>query len=267
MELQSLKVIWMIHFPPLLGFAWYPWIDSIKEKTEKDLHALEKGGVNALIIENNYDLPHTQYVSPEIIAQMTQLALFCRERTALPIGICCLWNDWRSALAIAKVAGLQFVRVPVFVDHIKTHYGYEIQESPKEILAYRTHIWAEEISILADIHVKHSVILNPESAEESAQKAIQEWADGIIVTGKWTGDMPNMEELRSIRSSVWNHFPLFTGSGANDTNIRTLLSIADGAIIGTYFKTKLKAEHEVNIRSSDEMIDIQKVKSITTQLW
>jgi predicted TIM-barrel enzyme len=71
---------------------------------------------------------------------MTQLALFCRQQTSLPLGICCLWNDWKSALAIAKVANLQFIRIPVFVDHVKTHYDYEIQERPKEILDYRKKI-------------------------------------------------------------------------------------------------------------------------------
>jgi predicted TIM-barrel enzyme len=119
---------------------------------------------------------------------------------------------------------------------------------------------------LVDIHVKHSTILNTEPIEESAAKAIQEWADGIIITWKWTGDVPNMEELQLVRSRVWYKVPIFTGSGATDKNIWILLTVANGAIIGTYFKTKLKAEHEVNIRSFEEMIDIEKVRSITKQL-
>lgn len=266
MNLQSLKVIWMIHFPPLLGFEWYLGSDYIFEKTQRDITALEKGWVNAIIIENNYDIPHTRYLAPEIVAEMTQLALFCREKTSLPIGICCLWNDWRSALAIAKVADLQFVRIPVFVDRIQTKYGHEIEENPKEIRDYRAQIGAEHIAIIVDIHVKHSTILNTESIGESAINAIQEWADGIIITWKWTGDMPNMEELQSVRSHVWNKIPIFTGSGATDKNIWTLLAVADGAIIGTYFKTKLKKDHEINIRSFEEMINIEKVQSVTKQV-
>ena len=267
MNLQSLKIIGMIHFPPLLGFSEYPGIKYIIEKTEKDLKALEEWGVNAIIIENNYDIPHTRNLAPEIIAEMTRLALFCRERTNLPIGICCLWNDWRSALTIAKVANLDFVRIPVFVDHIKTNYGYEIRENPEEILKYCTRIQAEWIKILADIHVKHSTILNSDTIEESAIQAVEKWVDGIIITGKWTGDMPDMTELRSVRAHVWGKIPIFTGSGATDANIKTLLSVADGAIIGTFFKTENTEKHTINIRSFEEIIDREKVYSITQQVW
>lgn len=68
---------------------------------------------------------------------MTHICDILRSKTRLPLGVCCLWNDWKSALSIAKIVGLEFVRIPVFVDHIETHYGYAISEIPADIIAYR----------------------------------------------------------------------------------------------------------------------------------
>lgn len=268
MNIKSLKIIGMIHLPPLVGFEWYPWLETIIKKAISDLKTLEEWWIHAVIIENNYDIPHTRYLDTEIIVQMTYICNILRQNTSLPLGICCLWNDWKSALSIAKIIGMQFIRIPVFIDHIETHYGYEISEDPKDILAYRTKLWADDIKILTDIHVKHSTILNPDTIESSSLQAIQQGSDGLIITGKWTGDMPNLEELKGIRKVVGN-FPIITGSGTTDKNITQILSIADGTIVGTFLKTNTKEEHAINLRSFEEKIDINKVHLLTSLygLW
>lgn len=263
MNIKSLKIIGMIHLPPLVGFEWYPWLEAIVEKAIFDLKILEEGWIHAVIIENNYDIPHTKYLDTEIIVQMTYLCNILRQKTSLPLGICCLWNDWKSALSIAKTVWMQFVRIPVFVDHIETHYGYEISENPETILAYRKKLWAEDIKILTDIQVKHSTILNSDTIESSSIKAIQQGSDGLIITGKWTGDMPNLEELERVRKKVGD-FPIITGSGTTDKNITQILSIADGTIVGTFLKTNTKEGHTINLRSFEENIDIEKVRLLTS---
>ncbi len=262
MNLKSTKLIGMIHLPPLIGFEWYPWIDAILQKALSDLDALENWWIQAIIIENNYDLPHTRYLDTEVIVQMTYICNILRQKTKLPLGICCLWNDWKSALSIAKTIGLQFVRIPVFVDHIETHYGYDITENPADIITYRKKLWAEDVQILTDIHVKHSTILNNDSIESSSIRAIEQGSDGLIITGKWTGDMPNLEELERVRANVGD-FPIITGSGTTDKNIKQVLNIADGTIVGTFLKTNIWEQHAINLRSFDEDIDIEKVRLLS----
>ena len=138
--LSSLRIIGMIHFPPLLGSPDHPGIETIESYMRADTKALEEGGVDAIMLENNYDLPHTRLLSNGSRQDMRNLCHTARSLTALPLGICCLWNDWKSALDIALECNLQFIRIPVFVDHIATHYNYEIEEDPEEITAYRSQI-------------------------------------------------------------------------------------------------------------------------------
>lgn len=262
---NAISIFWMIHFPPLLGFKWYPGQETILQKAKEDLRTLERGWVDAIIIENNYDLPHTKYLDPEIITQMTFLAWELRKETTLPLWICCLWNDWKSALSIAKVINLQFVRIPVFVDTIKTHYGFEIQENPEKILAYKKKIGAEHIKIITDIHVKHCEIMSSYTLEESCKNALNVGSDGLIITGKWTADLPKISDLEALQNLEKNPY-IIIGSGVSDQNISQVKKYTDAMIIWTYFKTKNLDNDATNIRKWEEKIDEKKVKKLVNTL-
>lgn len=255
------NIIGMIHFPPLIWFEEYPGQDVILKQALSNAHALIDGWIDAIMIENNYDIPHTRIIDTEIVSQMTFLAWELRKIISVPMWICCLWNDWKAALSIAKIVGLDFVRIPVFVDKIKTNYWYIIQEEPQEILAYREKIWANNVQIITDIHVKHSEILNQDTIISSCISAINSWSDGLIITWKWTWDIPNQEELNDIRKSVWN-FPIIIWSGVTDENISSVINIVDAMIIGTFLKTDNYSGHWINLKSSKENIDIIKVKKL-----
>ena len=255
------NIFWMIHFPPLIWFEGYPWQDIILQKAIKDTKYLIDWWVNGIIIENNYDIPHTKYLDTEVISQMTFLALELRKQVNIPLWICCLWNDWKSALSIAKIANLDFIRIPVFVDKIKTNYSYIIEENPSEILAYRKKIWAENIKIITDIHVKHSEILNQDTLIESSLKAIKYWSDWLIITWNWTWDLPKFDDLENVRKAVWK-FPIIIWSWVDEKNIKSVLHIVDAMIIWTYFKTKKYLDHTINIKSWEEEVDKEKVKKL-----
>ena len=47
-------VIGALHFPPLLGYSGHPGLDVCTRLALRDVRALERGGVGAVIIENNY---------------------------------------------------------------------------------------------------------------------------------------------------------------------------------------------------------------------
>ena len=51
-------VIGMVHCAPLLGYKDFPGIKEVEKKFKCDFKALLDGGVDAILIENNYDIPH-----------------------------------------------------------------------------------------------------------------------------------------------------------------------------------------------------------------
>jgi len=257
---QNNKIIGVIHLLPGPGFKGYPGKKRILARALEDLKILKSGKVDAVIIENNYDLPHVINVSQESYRLFSYILTNLREKTNLPLGLSILWNDYKTALDLAKKYKCEFIRVPVFVDHVKTDFGEIIGEAEK-VIAYRKKIKAEKVCILTDIQVKHAEILNTRPIEESAKEAILRGSDGLIVTGRWTGDAPLLEELKKVRS-VSENIPLLVGSGANQGNVSSLLKIADSIIASTSLKQgeNKSASEERNIKNFNAKISLKKLR-------
>lgn len=251
-------IIGVIHFPPLLGYPNFPGFKVAEQNALKDLHAFESGGVDGIIFENNYDTPHYIVVPSEIVSAMTFLGAKIKAATTLPMGVSVLWNDYRAALAIAKILDLQFIRIPVFVDRIKTAYGV-IEGNAKEALKLRRSLRAERVALFTDIHVKHAELLSRHTLVRSARLAIRRGADALIVTGNWTGQAPQVQDLKSLREAAGN-FPILIGSGANIDNIKALCSFANGVIVSTSLKKGIEKQSEVNVKTYNQRVSPRRVK-------
>lgn len=253
-------IIGAIHFPPLLGYPKFPGFNIAIKNAIDDLRSFQRGGVDGIIIENNYDNPHKQFVDSSVVASMTFLGEKIKKKTNLPIGISVLWNDYYTALSIAKILGLKFIRIPVFVDKVKTDCGI-INGQPDEIIKFRKSIKAEDVDIFTDIHVKHSLLLSKKSIVASAKLAIQNQSDAIIITGKWTGQQPDLKELALVRNSAGD-FPIFVGSGFDEKNAKSLLEYANGAIVSTSLKKGKGKTNEINVKTWKQRIDGKKVAKL-----
>jgi len=253
-------IIGAIHFPPLLGYADFPGFKIALNNALKDLTAFEKGGVDGIIFENNYDIPHKTFIDSSIVASMAFLGEKIKAKTKLPLGISVLWNDYRAALSIAKTLNLQFIRIPVFVDKIKTDHGI-IEGKPKKIIKYRKLLNADNVALFTDIHVKHAELLSKNSIIASAKLAIKNHSDAIIITGKWTGQSPDLDELKLLRNSI-GKFPILVGSGTDKNNINSLFKYANGTIVSTSLKSGQQTKKEVNIKSYKQRISKEKVKNL-----
>jgi len=250
--------------PPLLGYSEFPGFGIATKNALNDLSAFENGGVSGVIFENNYDVPHKVLVSPPTISAMAFIGDRLRAKTKLPMGASVLWNDYRAALSIAKTIGLQFVRIPVFVDKVETDFGI-VKGEPAKVLNFRKLINAENVAIFTDIHVKHAKLLSRSSLLESARKAIKKGSDALIITGEWTGRAPELEKVRALRKSVGN-FPILIGSGVNKDNIKLLFQFANGAIVSTALKKGKKKAGERNVKPYRMRIDKRKVQSLVKEV-
>lgn len=256
------KIIGAVHFMPSPGFEGHQSFEDDLEKAKKDTEAFVNGGVSALIFENNYDYPHSVIVSKT--TKNTMIRLIQEIAPSIPFGVSVLWNDYRSALDIAKETGGKFIRIPVFVDRVKTQYGV-IEPSSEDVIAYRRQIEAEDVLLFTDIHVKHAEILSDMSIIESAKKAIEQGSDVLVITGAWTGQAPVVNDLKEVREVV-EKFPILVGSGANSRNIQELLSLCDGAIVSTSLKEGQADAENINIKSYNQRIDIEKVKNFMSKV-
>src|SRR5579864_5623046 len=82
-------IIGTIHLKPLPGSpAYEDGLDKTIASALYDLDSYERGGCDAVIIENFFDAPFFKdRVGPDTVAAMARLATIIRQHTKLPIGV------------------------------------------------------------------------------------------------------------------------------------------------------------------------------------
>ena len=249
-------LIGVIHLLPLPGSArWDGRLEPIYERAEQEAIALTTGGADGIIIENFFDAPFTKgrldavTVSAFTIAVTRIMAL-----TNKPIGINCLRNDGLSGLAIAAATQAHFIRVNVLTGAMVTDQGL-IEGIAHELLLYRQHLGASKsIKIFADILVKHANPLgsNPNICQIAQDTKTRALADALIISGPSTGTPPLIEDLKSVRTTLPD-CPLLAGSGVDKNNIGKILSMADGAIVGSSLKRQGIIENPIDMERVREL--------------
>lgn len=232
-------IIGMVHSHPLPGAPRFKHhnLDDVYRFGVEEALRLKEGGVDGLLLENAGDIPFLKpdEIGHETVAAMAVLGRLICEATGLPLGIITVANAVLPSLAIAKACGAQFVRVNQWVNAYIANEGL-VEGIAGRAARYRSWIGADDVRIFADVHVKHGshAIVADRPLSEQAKDAEFFDADVLIATGDRTGDPTSVNEVQGIRAHV--SLPVIVGSGLDVDNCHTLLSVADGAIIGSAIK-------------------------------
>jgi membrane complex biogenesis BtpA family protein len=155
-----------------------------------------------------------------------------------PVGVNVLRNDAEAALSVAAATGASFVRVNVHTSARVTDQGIVSGDAP-ETVRLRDRLDAD-VSILADVDVKHSAALAERPLPEEVAELIERGhADGIVASGAGTGhetDRTHLERVVAARDGLESTAPVFVGSGVTAETVGETLGVADGAIVGTALK-------------------------------
>jgi membrane complex biogenesis BtpA family protein len=202
-------------------------------RAAEDARAWERGGADALIVENFGDFPfYPRRVPPETVAAMTAAALAVRAAVRLPLGVNVLRNDGEAALAVAIAAGADFIRVNVLTHAVVSDQGV-LQGRAHALLRKRDALGAR-VSILADVLVKHAAPLAPVDPVLAARETFERGgADALLVTGAATGSPPSAERMETLARALPD-VPFFAASGMTPENVRAALPHVRGVIVGTW---------------------------------
>ena len=224
----------------VLALPGSPFYDGdnqrVIDQALSDLEVYKKAGVDSILFENDHDLP---YIQPPLdekgIALMTRIVRAARERFDGPIGIQMLEAANITSLEIAAEADLDYIRVEAFVF---AHVGGSgiINGSAGKILRRRKELEGEHIKVFADVkkkHGSHSLTIDLDIKDEIMQAEFF-LADGVIVTSQFTGINPDKNDLITAKEAT--KLPVLIGSGMTADNIRQYLPLADGFIVGSYFR-------------------------------
>lgn len=203
-----------------------------------DLALYEQAEVDAVILENDHDLPYIKPPLPQAAVQlMTRIAKEARQRFEKPIGIQMLEAANETALEIAVAADLDFLRVEGYVF---AHVGGAgiIEGCAGQLLRKRKELDAEHIKVYADIkkkHCAHALTADLGIVDELKQAEFFQ-VDGVVVTSQYTGVEPDLAQLQRVQKAA--KVPVLIGSGMDKDNIEQYLPHADGFIVGSTFRNQ-----------------------------
>lgn len=232
-------LIGTVHLEPLPGAPRYNGASvlHVVRRAVEDAQRYVEGGIDGLIVENEGDIPFLKpdQVGPETVAAMAVVTAAVVDAVHVPIGVLCLANATPQSIAIAKAGGALFVRANQWANAYIANEGF-IEGSAATSLRYRGAIGAKEVRVFADVHVKHGshAIVADRSIAELTHDTEAFDADVLIATGQRTGNPTTVDEIMQIADAASR--PVLVGSGLDAHNAESLMSVADGAIVGSAMK-------------------------------
>ena len=229
-------IIAMAHLPPLPGAPLHDakgGMDAVLDTVARDLENLQAAGVDCIMFGNEGDRPYLLQASPESLAAMTAVVAALKPALKVPFGVNYLW-DPVATVALAVATGAAFAR-EIFTGVYDSDMGLWQPDAAKA-LRLRHDLGRDDLKLLFNVNAEFAAPLGDRPIEARAKSAVfSSLADVVLVSGPMTGQPVDQSDLRRVKEAVGDT-PVFANTGCNKDNISDILSVADGAVVGTHFK-------------------------------
>ncbi len=233
---NSKPIIAMVH---LLGLPGSPAYDAkggmarIIDAAAADIDKLQAGGVDALMFGNECDRPYILKASPESLAAMSAAIAAVKPAIKIPFGVDYLW-DPLATVALGVATGARFGR-EVMTGVYESDMGLWASDCAGA-LRLRHNLGRDDFKLMYNVSAEFASPLGSRSVAQRARSAVfSALADVVLVSGVMTGEAVETSQLRAVKQVV-KDTPVFANTGVNLDNIKDILSIADGCVVGTHFK-------------------------------
>jgi membrane complex biogenesis BtpA family protein len=240
-------VIAMCHLGALPGAPLYDadgGMNKLIDHACGEIEKLQAGGVDAILFGNENDRPYLLKGSLSSIAAMSAVVAACKPVLSVPFGVNYLW-DPAASVAIGVATGAQFVR-EIFTGVFASDMGVWAPDcaTPARM---RRDLHRPDLKMLFNINAEFAWSLDQRPIELRARSAVfSSLADAILVSGPITGQAADAGDLRKVAQAVGDQVPVFANTGVNLANVREVLSMASGCIVGTHFKIDGNTWHSVD---------------------
>src|SRR5262245_53039181 len=229
-------IIGMVHFLPLPGSPLYDakgGIGKIIEAAARDIAPLQEGAADPPMFGNEGDRPYLLKASPVALASYALAIGELKPRLKLPFGVNYLW-DPVGTVALAIASGARFAR-EIFTGVYDSDMGLWAPDAAGA-LRLRTDGHRQDLVLMYNINAEFAAPIGDRSIAQRAKSAVfSSLADVILVSGPMTGQPAESADLKHVKDAIPTT-PVFANTGVNLDNVADVLSIADGAVIGTHFK-------------------------------
>lgn len=205
----------------------------------QEVDALIAGGVDAVVVENYFG---------GVDDIETILDWLSSARPQVTVGVNVL-RDYRKAFELVSRFDVKFIQVDSVAGHLSPSKDATFDQELAELRD------RAPVCLLGGVRFKYQPVLSDRSLKEDIQIGMTR-CDAIVVTGEATGQETDLDKVRQFRQIVGANFPLLIGAGLTAANCRQQLDVADGAIVGSYFKDNYRDDGIVDPVHVARIMDI-----------
>lgn len=249
-------IIGMLHLAALPGD---PNFDSAKgmrfavDHARTDLANLQNGGVDGVLISNEFSLPYLTATEPVTGMAMARIIGEIRSDISVPFGVNVLW-DAIASLDLAAATGAMFVR-EVFTGVYASDFGLW-NTNVGATARHRARLGISDVKLLFNLVPEAANYLANRNLGDLTRSTIfNALPEGIVVSGLTAGAPTESADLRQVKDNAGS-VPVFVNTGVTPASAAAQLAIADGAIVGTSFKFDGEFQNAVDIERVKELMAV-----------
>ncbi|MGJ6125640.1 BtpA/SgcQ family protein [Mycolicibacterium sp. Y3] len=247
-------VIAMLHLSALPGDPGYDTaggIAAVVDRARAELDALQTGGVDGVMISNEFSLPYLTKTEPITAITMARIIGELLPDLFVPFGVNVLW-DGRASIDLAVATGAKFVR-EIFTGVYASDFGLW-DTNVGEVARHRARVGGSAVKLLFNIVPESATYLAARDLASITRTTVfATLPDAICVSGATAGAPTDTEALRVVKSAAGD-VPVFVNTGVRAENVATQLGVADGAVVGTYFKADGVFENRADQKRVEELM-------------
>jgi len=249
-------IIGMCHLPALPGdpgFDKSVGMQGIIAHARKEIAALQEGGVDGILISNEFSLPYLTHTDPITAISMARVVGEVRDQIAVPFGVNVLW-DAVASIDLAVATGAAFVR-EVFTGVYASDFGMW-DTNVGRTARHRLTVDAENVRLLFNIVPEAaSYVAARDLAQLTRSTVFNCVPDGLCVSGLTAGAPTDTSTLKTVKEHAGS-VPVFVNTGVRPDTLEESIQFADAGIVGTFFKKDGKFENDVDVARVKDLMSV-----------
>lgn len=253
-------IIGLLHLRALPGDPFFPAggrVEEVIQAARADLQALQAGGVDAVLVTNEFSMPYQKKVDGVTLASMAMVVGALQSEFRVPYGVEAIY-DGDATIEICAATGAAFTRC-MFTGAWAGDLGL-VDRDVSRTLRLKKALGLDALRLFYFVTSEGEVYLNDRSTEDITRSLLFNCRpDALVVGGSAAGENPGPELLRRVRAVAGNT-PVVCGTGCRMDNAAQVLAAGDGAFVGTTFKKDGKFDNPVDAQRVGAFMD--RVRSI-----
>lgn len=250
-------IIAMLHLDPLPGdprWRYGDTMESVVQHALTDLKALQDGGVDGILISNEFSLPYQRHMNFVTPAAMAYVVGRLREHIRVPFGVDCI-SDGEATIELAAAVGADFVRGTFCGVYVGDGGLYNNDFSA--LLRRKAALHLDNLKMLYFINPESDRNLDTRPLADIAKSTIfKAHPDGLCISANAAGQDVDDALIESVKQAN-PEVVVLCNTGCRPDTIARKLRCGDAAVVGTYFKEGGKLENQ---RLENLRVDVNRVR-------